>query len=375
MKKLCSVILVVVILLALSVFSVVAEDDVLAETIGTNELYSELPQDVQDSLSAFGVTRVDYTQLNNITFEDIINYIRLAIEEQGSAPLKIMVSLIGIMLLYSFLYGVKSSAKLTNMEQVLSVCVTLCITCVVVIPVTDMIISSVNVINTAADFILAYTPVMLLIMVSNGQPISGASYYSLMIFAGQGVAQVSSNIIAPFLKMYLGLSITSAISPSVNLRGFVELIGKITKWLLGFIMTLFTALLTFKQLITTAMDNVSTRAVRFTLTSLVPIVGSALSDAYKTVQSSVGLLKSGVGVFVILAIAILFVPTVIKCLFWLVSLGVCKSVAEVLNLKEPIEVMSSVNVVLTTLFGIILCIMSLFIILTALVLLLGGGGA
>jgi stage III sporulation protein AE len=160
----------------------------------------------------------------------------------------------------------------------------------------------------------------------------------------------------------------------VNLNGIVAMVSKVSKWLLGFTMTLFTAFLTFKQLITTAMDNVSTRAVRFTLTSLVPVVGSALADAYKTVQSSVGLLKSGVGVFVIIAVAVAFLPSLIQCGFWILSLGLCKATGEVLNMKEPCIVLNAVNTVITTVFAILLCIMSVFIISTALILMLGGGG-
>ena len=50
-------------------------------------------------------------------------------------------------------------------------------------------------------------------------------------------------------------------------------------------------------------------------------------------------------------------------------------VGEVLDLKEPCLVLNAVNTVITTVLAILLCIMSIFIISTALVLLLGGGGS
>lgn len=367
-----------IIFIIISVFPVYANAetyDDLSEQLGAESLIDELPENSRRILEEMGVSEVNYSQLNEITFEDIMNQIISITANEGTTPLRILASVIAVMLLYSILYGIKTSAKTTSMEQILSVCITLCITCIIVIPVCDVINSGIKIITTASEFMLAYIPVMMVIMAANGRAVSGASYYSLMIFAGQGVTQISSNIISPFLKIFLGLSVTSAITPDINLKGFIEMTSKITKWLLGFIMTVFTALLTFKQLITTAMDNVSTRAVRFTLTSLVPVVGSALSDAYKTVQSSVGLLKSGVGVFVIIAVAVVFLPAIIQCLFWNLSLGLCKSVGEVLDLKEPCLVLNAVNTVITTVLAILLCIMSIFIISTALVLLLGGGGS
>ncbi len=375
MKKFLSIVLLTVLIFILSPQSVNAEtyDDIKAFS-KADSLMDSLPDDTKNSLNQIGINGTDYTDINNITFNDIINEILAISAQQSSTPLKILASVIAVMLLYSILYSIKTSAKTTSMENVLSVCITLCITCIIVIPICAVIESAISIIETSANFLIAYIPVMLLIMASSGHPVSGASYYSVMILAGQGVAQISSNIISPFLKIFLGISVTSAISPNINLSGVVTFVGRISKWLLGFVMTLFTALLTFKQLITTAMDNVSTRAVRFTLTSLVPVVGSALSDAYKTVQSSVGLLKSGVGVFVIIAVAIVFLPALIQCMFWMMSLGLCKATGEILNLKEPCLLLSAVNTVVATIFAILLCIMSIFIISTALVLILGGGG-
>lgn len=375
MKQLISILFLTVFILISSFITVKAEtyEDIKAFS-NADSLMDGLPDNTKNSLNKIGIKGTDYTDLNNITFNDIVNEILAMSAEQSSTPMKILASVIAVMLLYSMLYSIKSSAKTTSMENVLSVCITLCITCIIVIPVCGVIDSGIKIIETSANFLIAYIPVMVLIMASSGKAISGASYYSLMIFAGQGVAQISSNIISPFLKIFLGISVTSAISPNVNLCGIVAFVGKVSKWLLGFVMTLFTALLSFKQLITTAMDNVSTRAVRFTLTSLIPVVGSALADAYKTVQSSVGLLKSGVGVFVIIAIAIMFLPSLLQCLFWMMSLYLCKATGEILNLKEPCIVLSAINTVVTTIFAILLCIMSIFIISTALILMLGGGG-
>lgn len=376
MKRITVFLLVLVMLFFSSTIVVQADtyDDFLDE-YNVQDLYDSLPDDAKEILGNMGVDGVDYTKLNDIKFEDIWTELLNLFANQGTTPLRILAILIAVMLLYSIVSTLKTSAKTTSMEQVLSVCVTLCITCIIVIPVCSIIDSGIEVINTSSKFMIAYIPIMVLVMASSGRTVSSASYYSFMIFAGEGVAQVSSNIVAPFLRLFLGLSVTSAISPNVNLSGVVSSVSKISKWLLGFVMTLFTALLTFKQLITTAMDNVSTRAVRYTLTSFIPVVGSALSDAYKTVQSSVGLLKSNIGVFVIISVVIVFCPVLIQCLIWIFSLQVCKGAGELLNLKEPCVIIEAVNTVMTTVLAILLCVMSIFIICTAVILLLGGGGS
>ena len=144
--------------------------------------------------------------------------------------------------------------------------------------------------------------------------------------------------------------------------------------ILGFAMTIFTAVLSFRQIITVSTDDISTRAVRFTLSSFIPIVGSALSEAYKTVQGSVNLLKSGLGVFVIISIAFVFLPVIFQCILWIFTLTVGKSIAEVLDISKVKDLLEGICSVLSTLLAIVLCIMSIYIISTALVLLLGRGG-
>ncbi len=379
MKKILVTILVSVIIFAVSAFNVQAVETTepvgsleIVTTTDKENLYNSLSQESRASLANLGITSVDVNQLNNLTFDKVMSEVFKAFSNQSATPFKALISIIAIMLLSSMLSGLKNSLSNSKMSQMLDVVTTLCITTALVLPVSQTIIQASQVIVTASNFMLSYIPIMLVVMVSSGQPVSGSAYYSMMVMAGQGVSQIASKVITPLLNAFLGISISSAISPTVNLSGITSLISKIIKWLLGFTMSMFTALLTFRQIITASIDNVSTRAVRFTLNSLIPVVGSALSDAYRTIQSSVNLIKSGMGVFVIISIAIVFLPIIAQCLMWQLSISLSKMTGEVLNLSQPCKVLEAVSTVVTTLLAIIFCIMAVFIISTAVILLMGG---
>ena len=103
-----------------------------------------------------------------------------------------------------------------------------------------------------------------------------------------------------------------------------------------------------------------------------PVVGSALSEAYKTVQSSIGLLRSGVGVFALLAVIAVFMPVVIKCLWWLLVLWLSKSAGELMGLKEPCFLLESVSSVFSVILAITLSVCAVFVISTAALFILGG---
>ena len=291
---------------------------------------------------------------------------------QAKAPLKTIGTVLAIMLLYAVFDSYKDSLKISPTQQVLDTVVTLCITCAIVIPITSVIAYATSAIKSAGTFMLSYIPIMAVVLIASGRQLAGSSYYASMILAGEGVVQISSNVITPVLNGFLGISVTSAVTPNINLKGVTQLLNKLIKWSLAFIMTIFSGFLTFKSIIATAVDNVSVRAVRFTLSSFIPIVGSALSEAYKTVQSSVNMLKSGIGVLVIIAVGFIFLPVISQCLIWMISLNISKSVGEVLNLTLPCTLIGNVISVISTLFAVITCIMSVFIISTAVILMAGG---
>lgn len=372
MKKLLIILTVAAALVCLSVFPASAEENSMLYDM--SGVYNSLSDEAKQSLDNIGASAADPDALSKITFSSIIGEITNTAAQNISSPLKGLINITALLLVCSILTVYKGSLSSGSSSSV-NIVTALCITCAVVMPAVGVIKNTANIIEIASNLMLAYLPVMLAITAASGRALSGASYYSMMLAAGEGVAQLSSKIIVPLLNMFLGISVASSVSPDINLSGLVGVISKTIKWLLGFAMTVFTALLTVKQLIATSLDDVTARAVRFTLSSFVPIVGSALSDAFKTVQGSVGLLKSGAGVFVIIAIAVVFLPIIVQCLLWIFTLWLGKTAAEVLNIPQSAKLLESVTAVFSTLLSIVLCIMSVYIISTAVILMTGGGSA
>lgn len=370
MKKFITIIIISISFVLLStVAASAAEDSFIYDLSG---IYDSLSDEAKQSLNDIGATSADPNTLSEISFNSIVTEILNLAGDNISYPLKGLISITALLLLSSILSAYKSSLN-SDISTVLNITTTLCITCAVAVPAISVINNIADVISISSNLMIAYIPIMVVIMAASGHAVSGASYYSMMLAAGEGVGQLSSKVILPMLNMFLGLSITSSVSPDINLSGFINMFSKAIKWILGFGMTIFTAVLALKQLITSSLDDVSTRAVRFTLNSFIPIVGSALSDAYKTVLGSVGLLKSGVGVFVILAVAVVFLPVILQSIMWIFTLWIGKSTAEVLGLSQPAKFLESISIVFSTMLAILLCIMSIYIISTAIVLIAGKG--
>jgi len=344
----------------------------LKENLELDELFNILPDETKESLKQLGINNVSANTLAQAEYSSIFEVITNSAVTQSNKVFTSMGIIVAVLLLYSLSEGFLQSLTTDSMREVLSVVCTLCISCALVIPVTDVIDAANVAIKVASDFMLAFVPIIVTVLVSCGKTLSSSGYYSLMIFSAEGIAQLSSKLITPMLNVFLGVSVCGTIVPQLRIDSLTELFSKTIKWILSFSFTVFSALLTFKTLITTSIDSVSTRAVRFTMSSFIPVVGAALSEAYKTVQGSVNILKNGIGVFVILAVALVFLPIVLRLMLWTFSISMCKTIAQILNISIPVRLLQSVSTVLSVLLAVVLCVMALYIISTALIITAGG---
>lgn len=373
-RRFTAYIAVFVLIILMSVISAGAQEISDLEK-SVNDLMNSLSDEVKEDMASIGADSTDLLTLSDISFDSVMNLILDKLSDNSAAPLTACGAVIAILLINALLDSYKDTLRMSSMKEVLSVVSTLCITSTLVLPIIDLISDSVATITDASNFMLIYIPIMVAILTFSGQAVTGASYYSLMVLACQGVSQISTKFISPLLNVYLGFCVSSSITDRVNMKSFCSMFSKVIKWLISFTMTVFSALMTIRGMITTAYDSVTARAVRFTMSSFIPIVGAALAESYKTIQGSINLLRTGAGVFVILAICVVFLPSVARCLMWLLSINLCKSVGEIIGVTTSLNLLSSVSSVISTIFAIIVCIMSVFVISTALLITLGGASS
>lgn len=339
---------------------------------GAQELFGELPPSAQKSLEDIGVDSPSWEQLNSLSFGAIVSKLVSMFGEQSATPLTAVGKVLALMLLCALIDGMKLSFGEKPLGGIVGAVGTLCICGVLIYPIVQTIVTSAGIIKTASSFLLLYIPIMAGVMIAAGQAVSGASYYALMMGAGQVVTQIASNIIVPLLNIFLGLSVVSSVSQRINLQGICNLFSKVTKWVLTFVMSVFVSVLTFQTIIGTAADSAGVRAARFAISSFVPVVGGALSDAFLTVQSCVKMLKSGIGIFAVLGSAFIFLPALLECLVWLLTINLCAAAGDVFGLTAPSALLRAAGKVISTLIAVLLCCMTVFIISTTIILMIGG---
>lgn len=88
-------------------------------------------------------------------------------------------------------------------------------------------------------------------------------------------------------------------------------------------MTVFTGLLSIQSIVGTSADTLGVKAAKFVVSNFVPIVGSAVADAYTTMRSGLGLLRGATGAFGIIALCVTLLPPILEtlCLYLAMTAG------------------------------------------------------
>lgn len=353
----------------------VSEDELYRqqyEDSGAADLPDELPEETREWMDNLGISSPDWQSILNLTPETIFEQIGSSALQQSAAPVRALLSVLAVILLCALMNGMKLSFGDRPLSGVIGMVGTLCICTVVIQPIVTCIENVAFVIKGAAGFLLASIPILTGIMIAGGQTISAGSYNLLMLGAGNVISVIASTVLVPLLNIFLAFSVVSAVSPAMNLGGLCDLFSKTVKWVLTFCMTIFSGLLTMQTVVSSAADGAGAKTVRFMVSAFVPVVGSALSDAIGSVQSSVKLLKSGVGAFGLLATGAIFLPAALECLIWLLTLTACAAAGDIFELKEITTLLRSSMKVIQILLSIILCCFVILMISTVLMMAMGG---
>ena len=131
-------------------------------------------------------------------------------------------------------------------------------------------------------------------------PMHMAPFEDVILRHGDYVRQIVLNIalfvpfgvLLPLCTMGFSLAIVDAVSPSVSVGGLLRLSRKCTTWILGLLMTVFLGVLSMQNWLGSSVDTAASKTTKYVIANFVPVVGSAVSDAYTTVRSSLQMLHN-----------------------------------------------------------------------------------
>jgi stage III sporulation protein AE len=149
------------------------------------------------------------------------------------------------------------------------------------------------------------------------------------------------------------------------LRGLTALIKSSYTRTLGFVMLLLSFVLSTQTLLRAAADSLTARAAKFLAGNLIPVVGGALGDTFRTVASGVAFLKSTVGVGVMIVLFLMLLPVLISLLLTRLSFRLSLTVSDLLGCETESRLLNELVGIYGTLIAVVsMCTVFLIFALT-----------
>ena len=351
---------------------------VLAEDITTEEFYYNqykqsgadglsyyLPDETKEFLEKNGIDPQNDNWLSAIEPKNVFSHIWSFLKSGAKTPIAAGAIILCLTLISAALSGmdVKGASSVST-----GYAVALSAVAAISAPIFSVISAAVSALQGCATFMTAFVPVFAIIVTASGKAATSLSMSALLLGACQAVNLIADFIIMPLMSGYLAISISASVSPLIEKSGIADGIKKICYWTMSLLTTVFLGILSIQTAVNASADTLSLKTAKFIIGSAVPVAGTALSEALTTVTASMGILRTTVGIYGVIACAVLFLPLVAELIMWRLCFNLTSVISDLLSVGKITVILKSADTVFSVLIGIILLTAALFIISLGVVL-------
>lgn len=145
-------------------------------------------------------------------------------------------------------------------------------------------------------------PAMAAATAAAGAPGAAAARQMATVLFSDVLLCVIDYLLLPLVYAYLVAVIVAAALNNDGMKRIASTLKWFVTTVLTVVMMAFVGYLTISGVIAGAADVIAIKATKFTVSSIVPVVGGILSDAAETVLAGAGILKNSIGVFGMLVV-------------------------------------------------------------------------
>jgi stage III sporulation protein AE len=265
-----------------------------SEALETDKLENALPEEAGNTLGSMKVT--DSLDLSG-GVQKILKSVSENIGDIFTGALKSAVVILFIAVLCSIVSSAfDGGAKYAVLAAVLAISV------VSVSNVSTFIGLGGKTLDDMNTFSKMLLPTLTAAAAASGAITSAAAKYAATALFMDVLMTVAKNVVMPLIYAYTATSIAEAALGGEGLSGASNLLKWLAKTVMTVAMLLFVAYLALTGVISAATDAVTTKALKTTIQTVLPVVGSIIADASETVLAGASILRNAVGIFGLLAV-------------------------------------------------------------------------
>lgn len=331
-----------------------------------SEIYDAVDADTKSAIADLGLEEISYDALLSLSPRAVITELLQILTGKLRAPLRAAGMLLAFVVLYAILSGFTQQKG--EIHTVFSLFSTLWIVMLVLPSVSETLVTAFSAIQLGADFMLVYIPGFAGIIAMSGKPLISAAYSSVMVGLSNLFSEVQVHALLPIVQVFFTVNILNGIESKFSFDSISAFFKKFIQITLSVFSAVFTGLLAVKGSLAASGDSVAVKGIKTLVGSTVPIVGSALGDGLTSVLGSISLIKSTVGIFGILVIALINMPIILDLLLWYLALSFAAAVSGTLGLTSVQKMLNGIASTVSLVNVLVIFTAFLFIVSTGIIL-------
>lgn len=192
----------------------------------------------------------------------------------------------------------------------------------------------------------------------------------------QPLVLVISEIMCELLRSYLlplvmtgfALSLTESITGMSGLKYFGDMIMKIVRWVLVFLVVFFLSVLSAQSIAGSALDSVAVKSTKFAVSNFIPVVGGAIADGVETLGLSIKMIKNVAGITGVCGVVVICFLPLVKIYAVSFLFHIMAALSYPVSDKRFGDILDSAGGTLSVIGGILLVMVFIFIVTAAVII-------
>ena len=283
----------------------------------------------------------------------------------------LFIQLFSIILICSILSSLKPDNNQLK-EIIFLVCY-----CAIGVAIFGLSIKSINsvkgIITSLSMQIESVFPILLTVMTAIGAKTSVAVYQPLCAGVVTIISSIINGLLLPIVEINACLAVGESLNERFSLKKFSIFLGDVFKWIVGITIAIFSFFSVVKSITAAVYDNMSIRALKYTIANSFPLVSGFAKEGVDVVLTSAILIKNAIGgvAIILLFFALLapFFEILLLSLFFKFMQAICEPIAD----NRIIHLLSSFAKIVGMLATLLIMIFVLYFVILILVIVAQNG--
>jgi len=225
--------------------------------------------------------------------------------------------------------------------------------------------------NAVTNMVMIMRTVLLLTIAAltgSGAPVTAAMIHPTILVSIEIMVRIIQNILIPVLMLSAALNVVNNLSDKFGAQKLAELLNKFVKWSLGFLLTLFVAIVSIQSIATAGADGISIKVARYAAANFIPVVGGILAETVETVMACSVIMKNAIGVVGMIVIAVVAAYPLIRIAAQIIIFRITAAVIQPIADRRIVACIGGLADTISVMFAIVAAVAVMFLILLTIIL-------